>query len=847
MSPVALSIDEQEDHLLRLLESPTECGQPELTDDLYARVADAVRDPGASDFDLAVLVRHLLRRLSLRDKRAAQVTVAPSIAERLERVASTVRLRRRTGDRWSALAWEPDWLDRDGAAPDAAAAAGTSGGERFHGDDLAADPFFTDWTTFEHYRTPGQRAACRAVVSSPAGSTLTAMLPTGSGKTEVALCLAEQRPYQVTLVIVPTVALAHDFERRFREHYARKNRKINSSALHFAWTAGTGKDERERLRGLVVNGRQRILVTSPESMTRSLRATLLNAARTGRLGGLVVDEAHLVTQWGRSFRPEFRSLADLRRDLIDAAVDAGHPPLTTLLLSATLGPHELKDLHELFGRPGPYTLIAANALRTEPELWVAKAEDATQREEWVRETLANLPRPAILYVTSPETAGRWYTRLREIGYRRLALVTGDTDGTERARVLAEMRATGSTLSTIDLVVATSAFGLGIDYAHIRSVVHACLPETVDRWYQEFGRGGRDRHVSAAFLLTAPGDRDEASSLSVKVLTADIARERWADLWEHRRTLGGRTFIDLEGTRGSSGKGSYNRRWNAQLVQGMVELNVLNRGQIDAEDRRELAEGSGPKHDWVAVDPQHGNLADRKFWDAEWTPWQQKEARRSFHALDDILAVQKGTVVTCEAIAGSYRPDDDVLALHGHAADDVEPLTPCGRCPGCRRDGLQPLDDPPPRPPQAWPIPDDAGAKLDDLAASAGAIDGLVLLVTDDQEQIAGPLAEALVRRGVRHVAGPIGRKLSQVDRLFVDSDPISPGELTPYSSFVVFPPRSRITGMWLNSKLRWLHRAHAPQAFDVLLLSRQATVGARDLEHDLQSLDANIALDILGG
>ncbi|MGH4027279.1 MAG: protein DpdF [Pseudonocardiaceae bacterium] len=836
---------DQDQLLLHLLESPTSETAAAFHDDLYARVAHLCRDADAGELDLAVLVRHLLRRWSLRDNRTARVVTAPSISARLRRAATSVHLRESPADTWSAPPWEPDWLEHAGV-PDAAAAAGTDSGRRFREDEVAADPFFERCTGYTRYRTPGQRAACRAAVSVPAGSTVVVALPTSSGKTEVALCLAEQRKYAVTIIVVPTVALAYDFERRFRNHYARRNPRVDKAALHFAWTAGTDEDLRERLRSRVRDGTQRILVTSPESVSRALRLLLMDAAATGRLGGLVIDEAHLVTQWGRDFRPEFRALADLRRELFTRATDTGHPGPTTLLLSATLGPHELRDLHDLFAEPGPCALIAANALRVEPDIWIAAAEDEHRRREWVLEALAHLPRPAVLYVTSPEAAANWLSHLRQVGYRRLALVTGRTSAENRSRTLAGLRSGGQTPAVIDLVVATSAFGLGIDYRHVRTVLHACLPETVDRWYQEVGRSGRDGDVAAAFLLTAPADQQEAENLTTKVLTADVAMERWSDLWNHPQVLRGRVFVDLEGSRGSVSRGSYNRRWNAQLVQGLVELRALRRHQTDVEDLRDLATEVGQQRDWVSVELQRGDLSSGAFWTEQWAPWQQQESSRSRRALDAVISLAQRDVSACDAIAQSYRPDDETYRRFGHAADQVEPLAPCGRCPGCREHEIDPPDHPSPRPSQTWPLPEHPTTRLDGLVAAAAVQDGLVLLVADDHEKVAHLLAEALVRRGVRHLAGPLEKPVQHPEWLFVDPSPITPADLTPCSSFVVFPPGSRISSMWLNPTARRIRRSQAPRAVDVLLVTRKATVGCRQVGRELRPLDAVTALHVLG-
>lgn len=837
--------DLAQDELLRhVLLAPVSSNVPAFRDDLYARVAHLCRSGDGSDLDFAVLVRHLLRRWSLRDKRSARVAVEPSVSVRLRRAAAATALRESPGDTWSAAPWRPHWLGSPGD-PDAAAGAGTAEGKRFHGDDLAADPFFEHCTGFERYRTPGQRAACRAVASMPTGSTLVAMLPTGSGKTEVALCLADQVKNAVTLIVVPTVALAYDFERRFQDHYARRIPRIDKASLNFAWTASTSEDVRERLRTRVREGRQPLLVTSPESVTRALRALLMEVAGTGRLGGLVVDEAHLVTQWGRDFRPEFRTLADLRRDLLRRSQEVGHPSPKTLLLSATLGAHELQDLHHLFGSPGPCTLIAANALRPEPDVWIAEADNERQRREWVLEALTHLPRPAILYVTSPEDAEAWVPKLQQAGYRRLALVTGETSTNERSRTLQALRCTAESPATVDLVVATSAFGLGIDYAHVRTVVHACLPETVDRWYQELGRGGRDGDASAAFLLTAPPDRRQAESLSTIVLTDDTAKRRWIDLWDHRKTSRNREFVDLEASRGSVARGSYNRRWNAQLIQGLVELGAVRRNQVDVEDLSELADEAGPDHDWTSIELQRGDIRSDAFWSSQWSPWQQQEVSRSRRALDAVIALSSGTGHACRAIARSYQPDEATYDLYGSAADGVEPLVPCGRCPGCRQDDVRSPDDPPPRPAQIWPLAD-CPTRLEDLADAAASRDRLVLLMADNPQEVAPLLAPALARRGVRHFAGPVGGAIrANPAWLFFDTSPVAPTGLTPYSSFVVYPATSRIPSAWLIPRARLVPRHQAPPAFDVLLVSRDATLGGRQVGRDLLALDATTALQIL--
>jgi ATP-dependent DNA helicase RecQ len=822
---------------------------PQFSDDLYTRSARAFSDGFSTGLDRAVLLRQVLRRWSLRDGRDVGAEIAPRMAKPMLPVADQVGLRRR-GDTWSAEPWQPEWLPLDGL-PDAASLAGTEAGRRFEPTPLLADPFFEGSTGFKTYRTPGQRAAARAVVSTPEGSTLIAMLPTGSGKTEIALCLSDRFKTGLTVIVVPTVALAHDFERRFREHFARRfrgGRRGNADSLQFAWTAATDEVSRAAFKKRIMNGQQPILVTSPESMTRALRQTLLDSASIGRVKGFVVDEAHLVTQWGRFFRPEFRTLADLRRDLLSRSEAGGHDRPVSLLLSATLGSSEMSDLLTLFGEPGPCVPVVANALRSEPEFWIAYSHDVDERDSRVLETLAHCPRPAVLYVTQPKKAEEWAARLRALGYGRIATVTGLSAPEERAAVLRGLRADCDDAPALDIVVATSAFGLGIDYPHLRSVIHACIPETVDRWYQEIGRAGRDGDTCAAYLLAAPGDIAEADSLGVRVLSPEIAERRWEDLWSHKKVVHGRIFLDLEGARGSVGRGDFNRRWNAQVVQGLIELGEVRRQQFDVEDIREFVNGNEVEvSDWTAVEQISALLGTPGFWDQTWRQWQRREMARSERSLARIRDVATGRRGACTCIVEAYRPDSELLGVWGAHLQCMEPIGECGRCPDCRSRGLVRHADPPPSPSQSWTADLQGTMELASFATTARGSHGCAVLTYRMYEVEYLPLlASGLARLGVRHFGGleevpasPFG------EAIFRDAEPLSPLDLTPVPSLSVFRAGQLVSQFWRGRRATDRLTTYGQPLIDILAVPEFTEVGGQKVGRDIPALPLATALELL--
>ncbi len=844
--------DFEESSFRRFVTDPS-ADATQFDDPLFARVVDALRalpTGPTTSLDVAVLVRQVLRRASVRDGSDFRLVVSPALGPTASDWQAVGVTAIQTADGLvmvQAEPWEPNWL-KGGRAADTAAAAGTAAGVRVRHDQLPADPFFTEATTFGSYRTAGQRAAVRAAVSMPRGGTLIALLPTGSGKTEVATTLAHLARRETTIIVVPTVALAYDFERRFRETYAARDQRITEPGdLVFAWTGETDSVRRDELRSLLTAGRIPLLVTSPESLTGALLHSVRSAAEAGRLRGLIVDEAHLVTQWGRDFRPEFRHLAGLRTDLLERSHRGGHPGFRTILLSATLGADELDDLADLFGAPGPLSLVAANALRPEPEYWVADVVSEPERAERVVEAVARLPRPLILYVTRPAKADAWVQQLRSYGFGRVAVVTGRSPGIDRRDVLDGLRSGPGWTARYDVVVATSAFGLGIDNEQIRTVLHACLPETLDRWYQEVGRSGRDGQASVAVLIPAFGDSEEAAGLGVTMLKPATAAARWDSLWRNRVVRPTGNYVDVHHALSGVDVGSYNRRWNAQVLRGLEELQQIRREQLSIGEAvdMELPIGTLDRpHDWERVDLAALDLQSESFFEDVWEPWRGRLLAESYDALDHMKAVLEMDASVCELLSQAYRPSPALESRCGIAAAGVQPLPGCGRCPGCRLRGLSPVVDPPPRGTYTWVAEHTTVDRLEQLLTAAPTGDRLAVLHGANPESDAAALADVLSQAGIRVFAGT-NPPHPPAGWWCVDVADVDPADLPPLPALIVPPPGREFDQAWFVPSLRPTAPDGSLAPLVVLVKTGTAVGAARAPVERLPTLNVRLALKLL--
>ncbi len=653
--------------------------------------------------DVAVLLRHILRAND-ESRRLQEQDDAPWSPSWLDvphckRLPSDfdwepfgllVQKRLAQFARVSATPWRPSWLaDVPACGVDAAAAAAPLVRRE---ESTPGDPFLVQVDeSIRRYRTPGQRAAARSALVLPPGGTLVVNLPTGAGKTLVMLAAVEwERPGAISIIVVPTVALALDHERRYLEQHPASSRV----AYHGSLAAASKNDFRRR----ILEGEQRLVITNPESLVSSLAYPLKQAAAGGRLAVLAIDEAHVVASWGDAFRPQFHGLTGLRRHLLRIATDAGHQPFKTVLATATLTQDTLQLLKTLFAEPGPFLQVAAPVIRPEPNFWYSLDLEQVTREKRLLEAVRHLPRPAIIYTTlrqAPKpgtlTARGIAKALAEEGFSRVAVVDGGSSTPHRERVLQGLRHREDRPAEFDIVVATSAFGLGIDIPDVRAVIHACLPESLDRYYQEVGRGGRDGRASTSLVLATREDTAVARDFATpRYLTPELARARWDAMLAASQRVGELTRLPLTAFPGHLSQNSdYNERWNLLTVSLLARAGAIRWDFSFADYDREREYNDGDRG-WLTVSVERGDHRGDRFWDEVLEPLRADVVQRAGAGLRSLQLAMGGKKCTGVLAAENY-------SIAAPESLRTTCLAACGGCPWCRRHAKKRWSSPSPTP------------------------------------------------------------------------------------------------------------------------------------------------------
>jgi ATP-dependent DNA helicase RecQ len=304
------------------------------------------------------------------------------------------------------------------------------------------------------------------------------VLPTGGGKSAIYQIPATLLPGP-TIVISPLLALQQD-------QIAGLNRRGDErlAAVRVS-SAETPNQQRAALQALR-DGTARFLFITPEQLGNPERLAEVRALKPSLVA---VDEAHCVSAWGYDFRPDYLQLGHLIREL-------GRPPVVAL--TATASPPVRADITAALGLRDPFTLVAGLD-RTNLELGAVHCTSDEQRWQRLLAQIRQEPAPGIVYAPTRAIAEQYATRLTENGVEAVAFHAGLAAG-ERNRRYADFMA-----DKIPVMVATSAFGMGVDKPNIRWVHHVALPDSPDSYLQEIGRAGRDGSPARTILYFRPED------------------------------------------------------------------------------------------------------------------------------------------------------------------------------------------------------------------------------------------------------------------------------------------------------------------------------------------------------
>ncbi|MDQ1696232.1 MAG: ATP-dependent helicase RecQ, partial [Frankiaceae bacterium] len=316
----------------------------------------------------------------------------------------------------------------------------------------------------------GQLEAMQAVL---AGRDTLVVMPTGAGKSAC---------YQVpallldgpTVVVSPLIALQRDQVVDLLEHGAfAANSAQRRTDLDDGWEA-------------VAAGDIEFVFLSPEQLAKPEVVSRLTDVHPSLF---VVDEAHCVAAWGHDFRPDY-----LRLDTVIEQL--GHPAV--IALTATAAPPVREEIVTRLGLRDPVHVIRGFD-RPNLHLEVQQPRSEEQKRDAVVLRAAAEVKPGIVYAATRKDAERYAGALAELGLRAVAYHAG-MRASDREQVHADFLD-----DRVDVVVATTAFGMGIDKPNVRFVVHADVPESLDAYYQEIGRAGRDGRPADTVLFYRPED------------------------------------------------------------------------------------------------------------------------------------------------------------------------------------------------------------------------------------------------------------------------------------------------------------------------------------------------------
>lgn len=325
---------------------------------------------------------------------------------------------------------------------------------------------------FENLR-PGQEGAVRSVLD---GRDTLAVMPTGAGKSaiyQIAACLLPG----ATVVVSPLIALQRDQLQSIQEQDIGEAAVVNSTV---------SSAEKEEVIDAVAEGEVEFLFVAPEQFANE---EIMERLRQARPSLFVVDEAHCITEWGHDFRPDYMRLGAVVEML-------GHP--TVLAMTATATPRVREEIVTRLNMREPNVIVSGF---DRPNIWlgVESYQDEGAKQVALVNRVVAAEKPGIVYAATRGHAEEIAALLAERGLRAEPYHAGlrprDREQTQERFMSDEL----------DVIVATIAFGMGVDKPNVRFVFHYDISDSIDSYYQEIGRAGRDGEPARAILFYRPED------------------------------------------------------------------------------------------------------------------------------------------------------------------------------------------------------------------------------------------------------------------------------------------------------------------------------------------------------
>lgn len=393
--------------------------------------------------------------------------------------------------------------------------------EKVENNVLLTDPLINKITGFTRFKTLAQKLAVYGALNTPDGYTTLVSLPTGGGKSLITQTISYQKK-GLTVIIVPTVSLAIDQERVAKQII--KNDTVNDEI--FSYSSGT---DYTPIINSIKNQTAKMLFISPEALinNQAFVDAISDANKKRYLSNIIIDEAHIVLDWGASFRVDYQCLEAWRKRQL-----LSNPAIRTILLSATFEQRSIELLKSFFSQDGKWIEIRCDSLRHEPRYMVIKSRSYNEKMKRIIELIKKLPHPMIVYVAKPADADTLIKLLYENGVRNVKTFTGLTNNNNRRKLIDDWID-----DKYEIMVATSAFGVGVDKGDVRSVVHTYIPENANSYYQELGRGGRDGLPCLSVMCLYPEDlKIGKDRIKKRVLTTEKIIGRWDSMYNNKNSI-----------------------------------------------------------------------------------------------------------------------------------------------------------------------------------------------------------------------------------------------------------------------------------------------------------------------